>query len=111
MTSFETTVVDSRGTVIAATGRLDMVAAPQLKELVASAVGNGGNVVVDLSHVEFMDSSGLGALVSGLRATRQSGSDLRIAGAGPQVLSILKLTNVDRILRPYDDVGEALRAG
>ena len=48
-----------------------------------------------------MDSTGLGALISGLRATRQAGSDLRIAGATAQVLSVLTMTRIDRVIRPY----------
>lgn len=112
MISFDTTVVDGGATVIEATGRLDMVAAPQLKALVQSAVGEAKTpVVVELSGVQFMDSTGLGALISGLRTTRQAGSDLRIAGATAQVLSVLTMTRIDRIIQPYRSVEDALRAG
>ncbi|MDX6296633.1 MAG: anti-sigma factor antagonist [Nocardioidaceae bacterium] len=112
MTSFRTREATGGATVIEATGRLDMVAAPQLKSLVASAVSDGLTpVIVDLSAVEFLDSSGLGALISGLRATRQVGSDLRIAGAGGQVIAVLELTNIDRIIHPYGSVEDALRGG
>jgi anti-sigma B factor antagonist len=73
--SFDTAVAESGATVIEATGRLDMVAAPQLKALVQSAIGEAKiPVVVELSQVQFMDSTGLGALISGLRATRQAGT-------------------------------------
>jgi anti-sigma B factor antagonist len=51
-----------------------------------------------------MDSSGLGALVGCLKSARQAGGDLRIAAPSAQVLMVLKLSNIDRILRPYDDV-------
>lgn len=112
MTSFEHTVAVGGATVIEASGRLDMVAAPALKALITSAVeGRKTPVVVDLHGVAFMDSSGLGALVSGLRTTRQAGSDLRIAGATSQVLAVLQLTKIDRIIRPYGTVEEALSAG
>jgi anti-sigma B factor antagonist len=109
--SFETAVAESGATVIEATGRLDMVAAPQLKALVRSAIGEARTpVVVELSQVQFMDSTGLGALISGLRATRQAGSDLRIAGATAQVLSVLSMTRIDRVMRPYPSVEDALHA-
>jgi anti-sigma B factor antagonist len=109
--SFDTAVADSGATVIEANGRLDMVAAPQLKALVESAIGKSAvPVVVELSQVQFMDSTGLGALISGLRATRQAGSDLRIAGARSQVLSVLTMTRIDRVIRPYPSVEDALRA-
>ncbi|HWI02043.1 MAG TPA: STAS domain-containing protein [Propionibacteriaceae bacterium] len=110
MISFDTTVVDNGATVIEATGRLDMVAAQQLKALVESAIGKSAvPVVVELSHVQFMDSAGLGALISGLRATRQAGSELRIAGAHSQVLAALAMTRIDRVIPPYPSVEDALR--
>jgi anti-sigma B factor antagonist len=112
MIDFDTSVGDGGATVIAATGRLDMVAAPQLKALVQSAVSKAKTpVIVDLTAVQFIDSTGLGALISGLRATRQVGSDLRIAGAGTQVLSVLAMTRIDKVIHPYPKVEDALRAG
>jgi anti-sigma B factor antagonist len=96
--------------VIRPQGRLTMVTAPQLRSLVLQAVQEQRvRVVVDLSETEFMDSSGLGALIAGLKATRQAGGDLRIACMGPQVATIIQLANLDRVLRPYDSVAEALQ--
>ena len=42
--------------------------------------------------------------------TRQAGSDLRIAGATAQVLSVLQMTGIDRIIQPYANIDEALHA-
>ncbi|PKQ32124.1 MAG: anti-anti-sigma factor [Actinobacteria bacterium HGW-Actinobacteria-2] len=98
--------IDELGTdvgVIRVDGRLNMVTASQLKDTVADAVGTGRlRVVVDLTNTTFMDSSGLGALISGLKTARTAGGDLRIAGANEQVLMVLQLSNMDRILRPYE---------
>jgi anti-anti-sigma factor len=101
----------SRGdaVILAPGGRLDLVSAPQLKKLADDMVANGrARIVVDLSGVSFMDSSGLGALIGGLKSARQAVGDLRIAGATEQVLAVLQLTNMDRILRPYPTVQDAL---
>lgn len=95
-------------TVLQCDGRLTMVAAPRLRAVLDETVAGGGHrIVVDLSETSFVDSSGLGALVHGLKATRLAGGDLRIAGAPEQVLAVLRLTNLDRVLRPYSDVSEA----
>jgi anti-sigma B factor antagonist len=59
-------------------------------------------------QVNFIDSSGLGALISGLKSARQAGGDLRIANPGEQARVVLKLTTLDRVLRPYDSVEDAL---
>lgn len=96
-------------TVLVASGRLNMVSAPRFKAGVDDEVSAGNaRLVIDLSGVEFIDSSGLGAIVGGLKAARQAGGDLRIAAAGEQVQAVLALTNLDRILRPYDSVEDAV---
>jgi anti-sigma B factor antagonist len=98
-------------TIVRPHGRLNMVTAASLKEVVVSQIAAGATqFVVDLADVEFMDSSGLGALVSGLKSARQAGGDLRIASATAQVHMVLKLTNLDRVLTLHDSVDEALTA-
>jgi anti-sigma B factor antagonist len=89
-------------------GRLNMVAAPMLRDLIASIVDSGVNkIVVELSSTEFVDSSGLGALISGLKATRQAGGDLRIAAPTSQVEAVLTLTRLNRVLTAYSSADEA----
>jgi len=102
MTGFPIDSVGPDLGIIRVDGRLNMVAAPGLRATVASAVSAGlSRLVVDLTNVTFMDSSGLGALIGALKTTRAAGGDLRIAGAGEQVSMVLQLSNVDRILKPY----------
>lgn len=111
MIEFETQQDAGGAVVVRSRGRLDMVAAPQLRALVTDQVGDGATrVVVDLTETSFIDSSGLGALIAGLKTTRQAGGDLRIAAAGEQVRMVLELTQMHTVLRPYDDVEAALRA-
>ncbi|GAB4080916.1 STAS domain-containing protein [Modestobacter muralis] len=96
--------------VVRPRGRLTMVHAADLRAVVAEALADGRTrVVIDLAHCEFMDSSGLGAIIGGLKAARQAGGDLRIAALQPQVMTVLQLTNLDRVLRPHGSVAEALR--
>jgi anti-sigma B factor antagonist len=94
--------------VLTLEGRLTLVSASQLKIAITEAVEAGRPyVVVDLAAVAFMDSSGLGALVAGLKKTRQEGGDLRLAGVNQQVATVLELTNLDRVLRVHPGVEEA----
>ncbi len=87
-----------------------MVAAPELRDVVDRAVKEGKTrLVIDLSAVEFMDSSGLGALIGALKTARGAGGDLRIAAPGEQVSMVLQLSNVDRILKPYETADAAFR--
>ena len=101
--------VDDDAAVIRLSGRLTMVNAAALRSTVTEALDAGRRrLVLDLSGCEFMDSSGLGAVIGGLKTARQAGGDLRIAALTPQVATVLQLTNLDRVLRPYDSVAEAL---
>ncbi|MDF9715399.1 STAS domain-containing protein [Nocardioides sp. ChNu-153] len=94
--------------VVVPHGRLNMVAARQLRETLNGVIEGGTNrVVVDLAETTFLDSSGLGALISGLKSARQAGGDLRIARPTPAVLSVFELTNIDKVLRPRADVESA----
>lgn len=94
--------------VIRPEGRLNMVAAPGLREQLHNLVQAGNTrLVVDLSGVDTIDSSGLGALISGLKAARQSGGDLRIAAPGEQALAVLELTNLNRVLKSHESADSA----
>lgn len=112
MIEFETAAAEGGATVVSPVGRLDMVAAPQLRIIVTETVAGGSNrLVIDLAGTQFLDSSGLGALIAGLKTTRQAGGDLRIARPNEQVQLVLELTQMNTVLRPYPTVEAALAAG
>ena len=94
--------------VVRLVGRLDLLTAAGVKQRLARAAADHRRLVVDLGQVTFIDSSGLGALVGGLKAARVAGDDLRIARPGGQARTVLELTTLDRVLRPYPTVDEAL---
>jgi anti-sigma B factor antagonist len=107
---FRTTSLTEGVVAIAGDGRLNMVSAPALRAVVEGEIGAGHTrVVVDLSNVEFIDSSGLGALVGCLKTARQAGGDLRIAGLNKQVTMVLQLSNLDRVLKSYRTAEDAYR--
>ena len=100
---------DGGATVVGLTGRLDLLSAAQVKERLAQEAAAGRKrLVVDLGDVSFIDSSGLGALIGALKAARVAGGDLRIARPTDQAQLILKLTTLDRVMKPYPTVDAAL---
>ena len=108
--TFTTARIDPDVTVVTASGRLNMVAAPLLRDTVRRSIEEGGaRIVVDLAAVDFLDSSGLGALVACLKTARQAGGDLRIAAPSAQVMMVLQLSNLDRVLARSDTAGDAYR--
>jgi anti-anti-sigma factor len=100
VTEFSLETLDNGIEVIRPARRLNMVSAPRLSAMVAELIADGrARIVVDLSGTEFIDSSGLGALVSCLKKARQAGGDLRIAGPTQQAQTVFRLTNLDRVLK------------
>lgn len=94
--------------VVSPRGRLNMVSAKRLREIIADLVSDGSTrIVVDMGETTFLDSSGLGALIAGLKSARQAGGDLRIARPTAPVTTVLELTNLDRVLRPRESVEAA----
>ncbi len=66
------------------------------------------NVVVDLSKVKFMNSSGLGMLISALTTMRNGGGDLRLANVADRIQSLLVITKLITVFQHFDSVDEAV---
>ncbi|MEN3794568.1 STAS domain-containing protein [Fulvimarina sp. MAC3] len=88
--------------------RLIAANAPNFRKDVLDLVDQGhSRLVVDLSGVSFIDSTGLGALVALFKHIGMRG-DLAIAGLTPPVAQMFKLTRMDRVFRIYRTVEESL---
>lgn len=87
-------------TLIRPEGRLDAAAAPEFRTYLMGVIAEGKTrLAVDLSKVSFVDSTGVGTLVSGLKAARRAGGDLRLVAPSPQAMKLLKLTTLDRVFK------------
>jgi len=90
--------------VLSLEGRLDASSAKDVKEKVSSlSRENQVNLVIDMAGVDFIDSSGLGSLVSSLRTVNKLGGDIKISALQDQVRSVFELTRLHRIFGIYDD--------
>jgi anti-sigma B factor antagonist len=108
MIEFETQTRPDGVAVVVPRGRLTMASARQMRELLAELVAGGSSrIVVDMGETTFLDSSGLGALIAGLKSARQAGGDLRVARPTTAVMTVFELTNLDKVLRPRDSVEAA----
>lgn len=105
----QTRQAENGATVVAPTGRLDVAGAPALKDAITEVVKNGPpRVVIDLEGVSFVDSTGLGSVISALKQIRSSQGELRLAAPNQQVRVVLELTTLDRVFPYYATVEEAL---
>ena len=91
-------------------GRIAADFTPRLKNYLGEYINNGNrSIVLDLAAVTFIDASGLGALVSILKAMGNDG-DLVISGARATVAGMFKLTRMDKVFRMYDNNDAAVSA-
>jgi anti-sigma B factor antagonist len=96
-------------TVVRVGGELDIATGPRLREQLLAVMGERGpQVVLDLSGVAFLDSTGLGVLVGVLKRARTLGGDLRLAGAQASVRRVFEITALDRTLPIADTVADAV---
>ena len=83
----------------------------RFKERIRSLVRDPATqVVLDLGHLTFVDSSGLGALISTLKFLRAGGGDLKLANVTGPVQAVLQVTRLLRVFDTYDDAEEAAQA-
>jgi len=81
-----------------------------LHSIVGDSIDKYGDVVLQLDQVEFVDSSGLGALVRLMRAARSKGGDLKLSGVPPRMRKMLELTKLITQFETYDSLEEAITA-
>lgn len=94
---------------LAVTGEVDVYTSPVLKSYIVSALDDGcSDLVVDLEGVEFIDSSGLGVLVSGLRRVKEHGGSMRLVCTRENILKIFRITGLDKVFPVFTNVGEAI---
>jgi anti-sigma B factor antagonist len=89
---------------------LDMAHAPDVKLSCLAAVEAGLDVILDLSEVDFVDSAGVGVLVSVFKRTRLRGRRAAFVGVRPGVRAVLAILRLDQIFELRPDTPAALRA-
>ena len=102
------TTQDGEYTVVAVTGELDVYTAPVLEESLGELVDEGKqHLVVDLTEVSFMDSTGLGLLIKALKWVREHDGSLRIVANTEKVLKVFRVTGLDGVLSLHETLAEA----
>jgi anti-sigma B factor antagonist len=94
-------------TVVEVKGEVDLYTAPRLKTLLGDlTAGGGNNIAVDFVGVEFMDSTGLGVLISGLKRCREGGGTLALVGPTEPVRKVLTITGLDQVFAIHDSLSD-----
>jgi len=90
-------------------GELDAFTVSQFRQALAD-LASSKRLVIDMSGIPFVDSAGLGALIGGIRRTRELGGDVAVACDRPTLVRLLKTTGFDRIVSVTETVSEAMAA-
>lgn len=98
-------------TVLEVGGEVDVYTAPKLRERLVELVGEGHHrLVVDMTKVEFLDSTGLGVLVGGLKRVRAHDGSLALVCNQERILKIFRITGLTKVFPIHDSLDEALQA-
>jgi len=98
-------------TVLTAHGEIDVATAPQLRqEIVEIASIGSGPLVIDLEGVDFLDSTGLGVLVSGLKRFRTLGTDVLLVCTHARILKVFEITGLTQVFSMHGSVDAAVAA-
>jgi anti-sigma B factor antagonist len=97
-------------TVLTLAGDIDLHSAPQVRDRLEDLRGKGRKrVVLDLSGVDFLDSSALGTLVAAQRNFAQDGGGLRVACPQPHAQKVFRITRLAEVIPVYETVEAASR--
>jgi anti-sigma B factor antagonist len=98
-------------TVVEVGGEIDVYTAPKLREQLVELVNDGSyHLIVDMEGVDFLDSTGLGVLVGGLKRVRAHEGSLRLVCTQERILKIFRITGLTKVFPIHASVAEAVAA-
>jgi anti-sigma B factor antagonist len=86
--------------IVTAAGEIDLYTAPKLQTDLTAIIDDAApaaRIIIDMSGVEFCDSTGMNVLLSGLRQVRERGGELELAAPRPAIMKILQVTGLDAV--------------
>ncbi|NOX89803.1 MAG: STAS domain-containing protein [Calditrichaeota bacterium] len=91
--------------------RLTSEISGELKRLMKELINQGRyKIIMNLEKTRYMDSSGLGAIVSKIAATRSKNGDIRLAAPQQTIVDLLELTHINQIIKSFSTVDEAVNS-
>jgi anti-sigma B factor antagonist len=98
-------------TVVEVGGEIDVYTAPRLREQLVDLVADGKyHLIVDMERVDFLDSTGLGVLVGGLKRVRAHDGSLRLVCTQERILKIFRITGLTKVFPIHSSIDEAVNA-
>ena len=101
---------DSGYTIIELAGEVDLSCSPEARKQILDCLGAGRHLLVDLSRVTYIDSSGVASLVEGFQTARKKSLRFGLISVSPPAMSVLQLARLDRVFPIHADVAERAQA-
>ena len=99
---------DGDAIIVAFSGDVDLESSPAARKILLECVGKHKPVLVDLSKVGYIDSSGVASLVESLQSARKKGSDLLLVAVSEGALRVLQLARLDKVFTICDSIEDGL---
>jgi anti-sigma B factor antagonist len=97
--------------VVELTGEIDVYTSPKVKDAVTELIDREHyNLVINLEKVRYIDSTGLGVLIGGLKRVREHGGSDNLVCTNPQIKKIFDITGLVKIFGIFDDEQSAMKA-
>ena len=93
--------------VVSFRGDLDLESSPEARRILLECVGRGRSLLVDLSGVPYLDSSGVASLVEAYQISRTRGTSFGLASVSPRALRVLELARLDKVFAIHPSVDAA----
>jgi len=92
-------------------GEIDVYTSPKVKDAVGDLIDKGHyNLIINLEKVRYIDSTGLGVLIGGLKRVREHGGTVNLVCTNPQIKKIFDITGLVKIFGIFDDEDAAMKA-
>ena len=101
--------LDGGYAIVRLSGEIDLHNSPEARKLILGGLQDGRPMLVDLSNVDYIDSSGVASLVEGFQLARQRRLDYGLVGVSPAVLNVLKLARLDQVFPIFASVQTRLQ--
>jgi anti-sigma B factor antagonist len=106
------TSTQGAATVISLRGEIDVYTAPRLRQTLIDLISEGASdIVVDMSGVDFLDSTGLGVLVGGLKRVKAKEGSLKLVVTQEKILKIFDITGLTKVFPIFGSLDEAVAGG
>lgn len=96
--------------VVSLGGDVDLASSPTAREAILNSLEQG-DVLVDLSAVDYIDSSGVASLVEGYQNAKDKSRRFGLVGVSPSAIMVLQLAHLDKVFPIYDSVADAAANG